>query len=203
MSTGLLLSYLALWLLVVFQGLVLLGLTRAVHKPPQTGAASVPPNGSPSPAPGMRTGRPMPDFSAVDLSGQTVGSGDFAGQRRVMLFTKPGCLPCSSALDRLDALAAEAGGEVIVVCAAEREPCRRLAEQRGLRTRVLLDPNTTLTTLFGVTATPTAVFVAADDIVGNYRYLGSAEELTQIQSLLQQMVRLAPPPGPPSATTEA
>lgn len=79
MSTPVWLSFGALWVLVVFQGLVLLGLVRTVYTLP--GVHVLGHGGEES---DDLLHRQAPQFQAVDLSGRYFSSADVAGQPRVL-----------------------------------------------------------------------------------------------------------------------
>src|SRR6266508_707897 len=97
------LSYVALWALVVLQALVLIGLTRAVYE------LRYHPADPPS-----RQGSPAPDFSAVDLSGSPVSAGSLRGKPAVLLFVSPNCPSCMVSLAELRPLASDAERGLVV-----------------------------------------------------------------------------------------
>ncbi len=194
MEPVLLVSYLALWALVVFQGLVLLGLVRISALPPlaQRRAGAGEPNaallGAHRPTPGALTGRPAPPFTAIDVAGAPVNSATFAGQRRLLVFVAPSCPACEALWADLAALAAEERATVVLVCVARAQPCRQFAERQEVASPLLVDSDAALATLFGIAMTPTAVLIDADDVVGPYRHLGASGDPTQmLQQLLAQL----------------
>ena len=83
MSDLLVVSYVALWVLVVLQTLILLGLTRAFAE--TRGGVAKPPS---------LKGRPVPTFSGVDLAGNEVSTSSIAGRAAVLLFVSPTCASC-------------------------------------------------------------------------------------------------------------
>ena len=96
MEPVVLVSYVALWVVVVFQGLLLLGLVRAVAELSASGRRSgglgVPNTarlGTGQPSPGARTGERAPHFNAVDALGGRVDSASFDGQPRLLVFVAP------------------------------------------------------------------------------------------------------------------
>lgn len=78
----------------------------------------------------------------------------------VLLFTSPGCRPCSVLIPEVARWQAKHGDElrVALVVAADLEQVRATAEEHAL-TLALADPERRLAGAFGVTATPTAVLV--------------------------------------------
>src|SRR5262249_48158887 len=94
MSPWWLLSYVALWLVVLFLGFLLLGALRALGllrwrleqlqaiTPSRTGRS------------GLKSGKKAPDFTLPSVCGDKVSLHDFAGRRVFLVFTQSGCKPC-------------------------------------------------------------------------------------------------------------
>jgi peroxiredoxin len=164
MSSLLQLSYLLLWALVVFQGLVLLGLVRVVFA-----------EGT------VRTGRhkqhrdlqgeEAPAFEAQGLRGEAISNSTFTGSSFVLLFVSAGCQSCASVLEDLEPLKRKAGGPVVIVCSGTAELCATLAERHELDAPVVIDRDGSLTARFAVASVPTAVLV---DETGVIRMYGNA-----------------------------
>ena len=164
MSTPFYLSYVALWILVIIQSLILLGLVRMVYQLQQSSPA-----GAGRSDEGMATGQEAPPFSAVDLSGTPINSADLSGRVRALLFVSPTCQPCIEVLEEdMPYLNHKANGNVIVVCRAGRAACARLAEKHRLNVPVLADEDDTLTQLYHVTSVPTVVLIDANDRIQSY-----------------------------------
>jgi len=191
----LLVSYLALWALVGVQGLVLLGVVRALAQRSQparrsTGAVGLNTArlGVGQPTPGALTGQPAPPFSAVDAVGDRVDSATYDGQRRLLVFVAPSCPACEDLYANLEALSAEYGATVVLACVARAQPCRQLVEQHELAWPLLVDSEAALAQRFGIAMTPTAVLIDTDNVVGSYQHLGRADDPTQIfQQLFAQL----------------
>jgi peroxiredoxin len=149
-------SYAGLWILVAFQTLVLLGLTRALHAARAAPAAA---------REGLR-GQPVPSFSATTISGDRVDRDDLAGA--ALLFVSPDCATCSVTLHEVEALQAKVGGRVIVVCRSSVDRCSQLAQTYELSLPVLADDDLALSRLFDVAAAPTAVLIDEDLRVQSY-----------------------------------
>lgn len=159
MSTPLLVSYVALWVVAAFQTLMLLGLTHAVHALRQEGASDD--------AEEWR-GRSIPDFSAVDLAGGAVSPATLAGRAAVLLFVSPNCPSCAISPAEVHVLAGDPARQLVVVCRAGRDDCARFAVRHDLAGPVVADEAGTVTELFGVSRPPTAVRVDAEGIVESY-----------------------------------
>lgn len=112
-------SYAALWALVVFQTLVLLGLVRGYAR-----RTELPSVTHPLPFDDHLTGQRVPEFSAHDVSGAPVDESSVIGQRTALLFVAPDCPTCSTTLGELEALQEKVEGRVIIVCRATEGDCR-------------------------------------------------------------------------------
>jgi peroxiredoxin len=153
-------SYAALWVLVIFQTVVLLGLTRSIY----VGREAAPPV---EPAFGLR-GQPVPAFSSTTVRGETITERDLHGRSTAVIFVSPDCQNCSVTLMQLEALLAKTGGNVLVVCRSDAGKCAQLAQTFELSVPVLVDHDLSLSRLFLVTTAPTAVMIDADGRVGEY-----------------------------------
>jgi peroxiredoxin len=176
MSAPFYLSYAALWALVVFQTLVVIGLVKALHEYRSSGAR---PGDLAAPAAdgGGLAGQPAPDFDVEDLRGRSVTNVMFPGRPTALLFVSPDCSSCAVTLQELEALQAKMEGRVIVICRSETHRCEALAANYGLELPVVADPDRVLSDLYRITAPPTAVLIAADGRIESYGHPMSADEL--------------------------
>ena len=99
-----LLSYVALWLVVLVLGFLLLCALRALGllrwrleqleatTPTRTGRG------------GLKPGKKAPDFTLPSVAGKEVALHDFAGRKVLLVFTQGGCGPCQSIMPELDRL---------------------------------------------------------------------------------------------------
>lgn len=145
-------SYGALWILVILQSLILLGLVQVVHQLQKTGvtASSI-------------EGKEAPEFKAKDLSGLAVTSANFTGHLTGLLFVSTNCQACLDTLqDDIEYLYNQTKGNVIVICRAERQDCAILVEQYGLTVPMVADENNHLSELYNISSVPTVVLINAD-----------------------------------------
>lgn len=173
------LSHAALWVLVVLQSLLLLGLVRAVHQLQQSGA------GSPQTGGYLLNGRPAPELAARDIFGNTVDSRSFAGKLTALVFVSPNCESCSVTLDDLDLLATKTAGNVIVLCRATDDECKAMAESHGLTVPVVPDEDLRISEAFKVMGTPTAVLIDPSNRVAQYGHPLRGEELEEMLKSLE------------------
>jgi len=147
--------------------------------------------GTGQPSPGALTGQPVPHFNALDALGGRVDSASFDGQPRLLVFVAPSCPSCQEVWSDIGALSAEYRATVVLVCVARAQPCRQFAEQHELARPLLVDGEAVLATAFGISITPTAVLITADNVVGPYHHLGGAGDPSQaLQQLVAQLSSL-------------
>lgn len=178
MSIAATMSHAALWVLVVLQGLILLGLTRALHQLQQNGGGG---GGGNEPSASERlVGQRAPEFVAADVFGRPVASGDLWGRLTAILFVSPLCASCAVTLDELEGLKTKVNGNVVVVCLADTDECRAVAEDYQLSVPVLADPDERITKLYDVHGTPTAVLVGKGGRILQYGRPGRADDLEEM-----------------------
>jgi methylamine dehydrogenase accessory protein MauD len=155
MSNAFTVSYVVLWIAVVSQSLVLLGLVRVVYRlserETELGAFS---------SNGNLQGEPAPKFTAQDLSGKLIDSEDFAATQTVLLFISTSCRSCGAALDNMEVLKEKTHGHVIVICSGgPHEECQELAEEHQVDVPVVPDEDHAISKLFRIDVVPTAVLI--------------------------------------------
>jgi peroxiredoxin len=175
MSTPVWLSFGALWTLVVFQGLVLLGLVKTVYT--LRGAHTHDRNGDESED---ILHQRAPEFRTLDLAGASFDSAQIADQPRALLFVSPRCRSCSVTSDELESLTWKAGGKVYVICRGDTRECEEFSELHGLGTGVLIDDSFEISRAFKVTAVPTAILIDDANIVQSYGNPMRDEELIEV-----------------------
>ncbi|HEX6864592.1 MAG TPA: redoxin domain-containing protein [Thermoanaerobaculia bacterium] len=165
MSLPFLSSYVALWVLVILQGLVLLALVRMVHEL-RNNAASFNVGGQSTAAL-----KPAPPFQATALDGTRVTSEDFPGRLTALLFVSPTCTSCTTTLHEMRALHFKAQGNVVVICRASRYDSMRLAQAHKLDgLPVIADEDDSLSRLYRVTTVPMAVLINGSGKIQSYGY---------------------------------
>jgi len=169
-------SQVALWVLVIVQGLILVGLTRTVYQLQQSGGGF-----EPSPSDSERlVGRRAPEFVAVDVFGQPLASSDLWGRLTAMLFVSPLCSNCAVTLEELEGLKTKVNGNVVVVCLANTEECRSVAEDYQLSVPVVADPDEQIAKLYDVKGTPAAVLVGKGGRILQYGRPSRADDLEEM-----------------------
>ncbi|MDQ6834257.1 MAG: TlpA family protein disulfide reductase, partial [Chloroflexota bacterium] len=111
-------------------------------------------------------GERAPTIRLPNLAGKTITLDSFRGSDTLVLFWNPGCGFCSGMLDDLKAWEARApkgAPKMLVVSTGDVEANRSM----GLRATVVLDPNFSVGSSFGVTGTPSAIRVDAKGTIAS------------------------------------
>src|SRR6516164_9471110 len=124
MSLPFLLSYIAVWLLVLLLGFLLLGALRRqallgwrLEQLEATTPSKINRNG-------LKPGARAPEFSLPSTAGDQVSLRDFAGRKVLLTFTQSGCRPCRAVIPELEKLQATGEIQVIVVNNGDPEATR-------------------------------------------------------------------------------
>lgn len=168
-------SYAALWALVVFQSLVVVGLVKARAVARAAGSASA--GGLIGDEPFI--GQPVPEFDATTVLGERITSADLRGAPSAILFVSPDCTSCAVTLRDLAGLRAKMDGNVVVVCRSSASRCESLAHHYDLVVPVIVDSDKQLSDRFGISATPTAVMVDAEGKFESFGRPMSPEDLEE------------------------
>ncbi|MBA2392356.1 MAG: redoxin domain-containing protein [Ktedonobacteraceae bacterium] len=125
-----------LWIIVVFNLLLTLGIVRKLNNTPAARTASLTDNR-------LQQGEQAPDFTAETLDAQQVNLATYAGRTIVFLFISTHCNPCREAIPELLELApmaAQADVEFVFVILAEVDKARAFAKQFQITLPVLVAP---------------------------------------------------------------
>jgi peroxiredoxin len=152
-TAGFYVSYIALWILVVFQAFVIVGLVRSVYRNAQRLPRGI------AADEGLRSGEPAPEFFATDIHGHTIGTADLEGRQTALLFVSPSCSGCAVTLQELEALRQKAGGHVVVVCQGDDAACRELSDRYRVSDPFVVDADRAISESFRVSGIPTAALV--------------------------------------------
>lgn len=169
-----------LWLLTIFNTLLLLALARnglalaPAMVSDSGGLSTVPPSEG---GQGELQGKPAPPFRLEDLEGRVITTGDLLGSPAALLFVSPDCTTCGVTLDELKTLTTKVDGNVVVICRAPGERCAEMGRTYGLGGAIVSDANYAISRLFRVAVTPTAVLISPDGIIESYGRPMSPQDL--------------------------
>jgi peroxiredoxin len=153
-------SYIGLWILVIFQAVVLLGLVPIIYRLQQRGIG-VP----------LAEGQEAPRFSTVTISGTPIQSEDFRGRMTALLFVSPTCSSCAEALapTNLDYMRYKSNqGNLIIVCRSGREDCMGLARQYELDVPIIADEDEHISHLYNIESVPSAVIIDRENRIKSH-----------------------------------
>ena len=111
----------------------------------------------PSKSAGLPIGSAAPDFDLPDLTGVRHKLSDFRDQNLLLLFFNPRCGYCTKMAADLAALPADGGPDrvvTVVVTTGDVDENRKLIEQHGIRSLVLLQEEMKIASLFQAQGTP-------------------------------------------------
>ncbi len=164
--------YVVLWVLVIFQGLVILGLFREVLTLKERTLGSS--RGQ------LPTGTRAPIFTGFELTHETTfDSSTLLGTgNTVVLFVSPVCRVCRRLADGLGRSAEALPERVVAVSLGSTEESRSFMERFGGGVSIVVDDNGKIGDAFRVDGVPTAVALDAEGAVLGYDAPQRSNELT-------------------------
>ncbi len=173
-------SYIALWAVVLFQGLVIFMLLRQLGVIYLGTARGVAHDGLP-------VGEQAPDFAVADLDGRPVLLGDFRGLPLLLIFGSATCTPCRGLIPDLNLFARERQQElrVLFLSQGEAEESRRFARELDLQVPVATHPDDELPDKYRARVTPFAFLIDGEGVIRAKGLANNREHLV----LLLRMAR--------------
>jgi methylamine dehydrogenase accessory protein MauD len=165
MDTLWLVSYLALWGIVLLLGFLLLGTLRTLAlmgwridqleatMPSRVGRS------------GLKPGRKAPQFTLADVDGQEVSLADYRGRRVLLVFVQPGCGPCGSVVPVLNQVEASGEAHVLAINRADPTKAHRWAEETGAAFPVLVQEKLDVSKRYEMLSTPFAFLIDAEGVI--------------------------------------
>jgi methylamine dehydrogenase accessory protein MauD len=172
-----LLSYVALWLVVLFLGFLLLGALRALGllrwrleqleaiTPSRTGRG------------GLKPGQKAPDFTLPGVAGGEVSLHDFAGRRVFLVFTMSGCKPCHRVAPELNKLQRGGAVQVLVVHNGEVEATRQWAAEARASFPVLVQQQFGVSKRYEMYATPFAFLIDERGVIASRGIINDGQHI--------------------------
>ena len=172
-----LLSYIVLWLLVLFLGFLLLGALRALGllrwRLEQLEAATPTRTGRS----GLKPGKKAPDFTLPCASGGEVSLHDFAGRRVFLVFTMSGCKPCHRIIPELNKLQRGGDIQVLVVNNGEPEATRQWAAEARASFPVLAQQQFSVSKRYEMYATPFAFLIDGRGVIASRGLINNGQHI--------------------------
>ncbi len=120
-------------------------------------------------APAPEIGRLAPNFTLVDLEGNTVTLSDFQGKTVFVNFWATWCPPCRAEMPEMEAVYQEYKDKDVVVIGVDiQEPedvVRQFVEQGGYSWTFVLDTSGEVAANYRITAIPTSFFIDREGII--------------------------------------
>ena len=177
MSGPWLVSYIALWAVVLFQGVVIFLLLRQLGVIYLGTAQCVARDGLP-------LGRRAPDFTLPDLDDRPTSLAGFRGLPLLLIFGSATCAPCRTLIPDLNVFARERRQElrVLFLSRGEVEEARRFAGELDVQVPVAVHPDETLPDQYKTRVTPFAFLIDGDGVI---RAKGLANNREHLEMLLR------------------
>jgi thiol-disulfide isomerase/thioredoxin len=124
--------------------------------------------GGPRTATGLEIGRPAPEFELPDLSGNAVSLNQYQGKIVLVDFWATWCSPCRLSMPILEDLQKEYPNELVLLAVNLQEPLdevRQYVTAQHIRSRVLLDEEGKVGTVYGSESIPMQVLIDQKGIV--------------------------------------
>jgi methylamine dehydrogenase accessory protein MauD len=173
-----LISYIALWLLVIVLVLLVLGLIRQMaimylRLGPEPGVLAT--------QEGLAIGAPAATFEAVHVATEAEVA-LLPGQAYVIIFVSPTCTPCGRLMDDLHEFIQSVGKRthVIIVSQSDRHATLTFLEQHRLSVPVVADASGFISRAYSVRATPFAYYIDEAGIIRHRGIVNSVDGLFQL-----------------------
>jgi hypothetical protein len=187
-------TYIALWVIVIFQGLLILALMRQVSDLERGVVSKHDP---------LPIGTPAPSFSGIDeRSGLSIELSQSGESGAALIFLSPHCSICTSLAEDLGQIKWGGLPPIIAFCKEQRPDCERFAERFPQQFPLLVRGADQVISQYRVSAFPTLVMVDASLTIGSYAHPRDAAELTAICKDFVKTVSVAEPQEEVSARHE-
>lgn len=175
MNSSFLLSYIALWGIAIFQGLVLLALLRQAHEINRLADNVGRLKGNELPL-----GSVAPWFSGRDQrSGRQVDSSVFGESGGIVLFLASHCSVCKQLVNSLSSSLGNLP-PVVCFCVGHEGLCFQFMKRLHHEIPVVLDQAEALASRYGASGFPTAVVLDREQKIVRYAYPRNSESLVEL-----------------------
>lgn len=179
-------SYVALWIFVILEALLILALLRQTAiLLIRVSSQSVPPLAEE----GLAVGSFAPPFTAESLAGETYTFPQDGGLPSLLAFISPTCKPCQELLPALNEMALERSGSIriLLLSTPGREVNLEFASRHRVEVPLLVPLAGDVVSRYQVTGTPFVYVVAPD---GRILSKGFASSKQPLEGLIRQGLEL-------------
>ena len=176
MNFGFYSSYVALWVWVIFQGLLTLAIFKKVLELERRAAtAGVIADGK------SLVGTPAPKFSGDDLrSGRSLNLNFFNGQGGVILFLTAHCSVCRHLSKTLEDGIVQSLPPIVSICTGDPKGTAKLGKLLAQQIPLLMDGANDAVSAYGVSGYPTAVVLDHERTIRAHSSISDAEDLKRL-----------------------
>lgn len=122
----------------------------------------------PETEPTLEIGQAAPNFKLQDLTGQQVSLNEFKGKIVLLDFWATWCGPCRMTMPVVESLQKEYAGTMVLLAVNLQEPhdiVRDYIRAHGIHSRVLLDEDGAVGTMYGAEAIPMQILIDKQGII--------------------------------------
>lgn len=136
---------------------------------------------------GPVVGQPAPDFTLVDIQGETVRLSSLRGKPVLVNFWATWCTPCAQEMPMIESAYQKEGSQFAVLAVNADEPdakVRDYVNNMGLTFTILLDPGGTVQSQYRLNGYPSSFFIDGDGIIRD-EYIGIMDSTQLTKGLLK------------------
>jgi hypothetical protein len=175
MTTSFFTSYVAIWILVLLQGLLIIALLRELAELRQHIRLGVPRNDE------LAVGSVVPEFAGTDgRSGRKLDIHSLNEQGGVILFLSSSCSVCRRLVRKLQEAVIQNLPPIFVWCEGGEESCAEYARHLAPKIHFLVEGAESTAVRYHVTSFPTAVVVDRNRVVRGYGHPKDVEDLKRL-----------------------
>jgi peroxiredoxin len=162
-------TYIALWVFVAFQGLLIVALLLKLESLRQLveRGASIP------------IGSRAPGFTGVDQFDKQTGLETFDGRAGIVLFVAPECSLCKALLTSIESQGHKSLPHTIMVCRGEKDPCWGVATRLSRTIPLIIDQSGEIAAAYGASTFPRAIVLDGEKKIRGYSYPKNIDDLRQ------------------------
>jgi peroxiredoxin len=122
----------------------------------------------------LAAGAPAPDFSLPQLDGSELALQSFRGRKVLLVFSDPGCAPCTGLALKLEEIHNRRGdAEVLMVSRGDLEENRRWTSTHRITFPLVLQQQWEISRAYFIFATPAAYLIGEQGLIITDALVGS------------------------------
>ncbi len=136
---------------------------------------------------------PAPEFALPDLGGQTVALNDFKGKVVMIEFWATWCGPCRMSMPLMETLQKEFANDMVLLAVnlqENKEEVLDYVRAQGVHSRVLLDEEGSVGSVYGADSIPMQILIDRKGIVRHIQAGLGQGTASQLRSQIQKLVSM-------------